>query len=96
VFEVGEAVYVELVEARLVPALHAPLLAGLEYHSYEYVGVPPPSWDVRTIDCPLSMFGAAGVTAPAERAALIVTVGDAPDVCISGVVALSVAFNSKL
>jgi hypothetical protein len=60
------------------------------------VGVPPVSCEVRITVCPLSMDGDAGVTAPAVRAAYIVTVGDAPDVCVSGVVALSVVFNSKL
>jgi hypothetical protein len=42
------------------------------------------------------MEGDVGVTAPAESAAYTVTVEDAPDVCVSAVVALSVTFNSKL
>jgi hypothetical protein len=78
----------------LVPALHAPTPEEEEYHWYENVGVPPDSWEVSVTDCPLSMVGLAGVTAPAERAGYTVTVEDPPDVCVSD--ALSVTLNSKL
>jgi hypothetical protein len=90
-------VYVDAVaDPIIVPALHAPVPEADEYHWYEKIGVPPPSCDVRVMVCPLSMEGDVGVTAPAESAAYTVTVEDAPDVCVSVVVALSVTFNSKL
>jgi hypothetical protein len=46
-------------------------------------------------DCPRSIVGDVGVSAPAVSAELVVTVEDAVDVFVSGVDALSVTFSSK-
>ena len=45
-----------------------------KYHWYEYGEVPPDGVEARVIDCPLSIVGAAGVTAPATSVGLTVTV----------------------
>jgi hypothetical protein len=95
VLEEGDAPYVAPVANEIrVPELQAPTPEEELYHWYEKDGVPPLSWEVSVTDCPLSMVGLAGVTAPAERAAYTVTVEDAPDVCVSD--ALSVTRSSKV
>jgi hypothetical protein len=45
-----------------------------EYHWYVYDPMPPEAAEFRVIVWPLSMVGAEGVTAPATRAPLTVTV----------------------
>ena len=45
-----------------------------EYHWNEYGAVPPDGFATRVILWPLSIFGVAGVTAPATNAGFTVTV----------------------
>jgi hypothetical protein len=56
-----------------VPAVHSARGELAEYHWYENMEVPPDSCEVRVTDCPLSMDGAEGVIAPAERVGFTVT-----------------------
>jgi hypothetical protein len=74
VLEEGEGAYVvEMALGIRVPEAHSPLPVAEEYHWYEKVEVPPDSCDVRVMDWLLSIDGAEGVTAPADRAVLTVT-----------------------
>jgi hypothetical protein len=82
--EIAAVVYVaEMAPESEVPALHEPLPVAEEYHWYENVEVPPASWDVRVMVCPLSIAGAAGVTAPADSTGFTVTRSQA-DPTLSG------------
>jgi hypothetical protein len=55
------------------------------YHVYPYGVVPPEGAEVRVMDCPLSITGAAGVIAPAPRTEFTVTVSPAEQALAAGV-----------
>jgi hypothetical protein len=83
--------------AHCVVAAYAPLFTDTS-QVHEYVGVPVEG----RVDCTVSIWFTSSIVAltvgvvGAVSALFTVTVDDAPDVCVSGVLALSVTRNSKL
>jgi hypothetical protein len=55
------------------------------YHVYPYGVVPPEGFEVKVMDCPLSMEGDAGVIAPATSAGFTVTVSPEEHALAAGV-----------